>query len=101
VPLDRQQVRSAGGLPLGRYACHYISQYAGPIPTPRSVTILEGGRYQADSGAGQYELDGTTARWTSGPFAAAAARAQVYRDDSGKLAIRYDVEGQTHYCLSD
>ena len=62
---------AAGGLPTGRYACSYRSQYAGDIPTSNAVTILAGGRYQAYGGSGTYAFDaGTgTITWLSGPFA--------------------------------
>ena len=82
VPRAEEPVRSTppranAELPLGRYACSYRSEYAGDIPTSKSVTILDGGRYEAYGASGTYELDAPsgTVRWKSGPLAAPGVRA--------------------------
>ena len=76
-----------GGLPLGRYACSYRSQYAGEIPTGNSIAITSGGRYQAYGGDGTYELDPRTGTvdWT-GPLGRADVRA-TFGERNGRPAI--------------
>lgn len=97
----------AGGLPVGRYVCHYVSPYAGPMPTGQAVTILDGGRYRAlDGGTGTYAFDAgaQTVSWRSGPFAAGGISAAFYRAD-GRPAIRVVVgdpssdPGATNFCV--
>lgn len=60
----------AGGLPAGTYHCTYASQYAGPMPTGRSIEIVDGGRYVAWGGAGEYAAGGSSVQWRSGPLSA-------------------------------
>ena len=60
---------SPAELPRGRYACSYRSEYAGDIPTGKSITIGAGGRYQAYDGSGTYTLDtGSGAVQWTGPL---------------------------------
>ena len=100
-----EQSPAAGGLPTGRYACSYRSQYAGDIPTSKGVTILAGGRYQGYGGSGTYEIDAGTqeVRWLSGPFAEPDVRA-TFGEVHGRPAITVvgggaaeDPDG-TNYC---
>ena len=95
-----------GGLPTGRYACSYRSQYAGDIPTSKGVTILAGGRYQAYGAAGTYAYDAgsQTVQWLTGPFADPDVRA-TFGELHGRPAITVvgggaaeDPEG-TNYCM--
>ena len=92
-------------LPIGRYACSYRSQYAGDIPTDKSVTIIAGGRYHAYGAAGTYTLDPGTGNvtWT-GPLGAADVRA-TFGKRNGQPAITVVGGGasedpdRTNYCV--
>lgn len=65
------------GLPVGRYACSYLSPYAGEMPTGKAVTVRDAARYEAYGASGTYAFDpqARTVRWLSGPLAAAGVRA--------------------------
>jgi hypothetical protein len=63
-------------LPIGRYSCTYRSQYAGDIPTDKSITIMAGGRYRAYGKDGTYAVDAAamTVKWI-GPLGEGDVRA--------------------------
>lgn len=73
--------RQGGGLPAGTYQCNYESQYAGPIPTGRSIEIVDGGRYVAWGTAGEYAGDDRAVQWRTGPLAAQGVTASFARPD--------------------
>jgi hypothetical protein len=64
-------------LPRGRYACSYRSQYAGDIPTGKSITISSRNKYEAYGSVGTYTLDPATGSvtWT-GPLGKADVQAK-------------------------
>jgi hypothetical protein len=99
---------AGGGLPMGRYTCSYVSPYAGEIPTAKTVTIFEGGRYQSfDGGSGTYDFNqgARSVHWRSGPFAGNGVVAEFFRRDDGKPALKIAPAGgsnepsQTNYCV--
>ena len=79
---------ASGGLPVGRYVCSYRSQYAGDIPTGKSITIRTGGRYAAYDGTGTYTRDTNTENleWT-GPLGDGDVRA-TFEKHNGQPAIK-------------
>jgi len=105
-PVPASTARPDAGLPLGRYACSYRSEYAGDIPTSASVTIQSGGRYVGYGAAGTYEVDGAsgTVRWMTGPLATAGVRATyAQRNNQSVITVvggpAASDPGQTNTCV--
>jgi hypothetical protein len=73
--------QAAGGLLAGRYDCSYNSQYVGEVPNGRTIEILDGGRYKAWGGSGNYARQGSGIEWLSGPLA------------QGGVSVAYAEEG--------
>jgi hypothetical protein len=87
-PRPPNPVPTGGGLPTGRYECSYRSPYAGDIPTSRTVVILDGGRYQAWGGSGNYSRSAGSLQWTSGPFAQRGVSVTFTNDGGGVLVVK-------------
>lgn len=94
---------AAGGLPVGKYNCHYTSMMT--VIAAGSVTILPGGRYQyLNGGTGSYAFDraANSLRWLSGPFAGSGVTGEfTYRDD-GRPLIRLrggNFDSHTNRCV--
>ena len=104
-PRETRATTTGPELPLGRYACSYHSQYAGDIPTEKSITIIAGGRYRAYGSDGTYSLNPTSmvVEW-AGPLGDDGVRA-TFGKRNGRPAITVvgggasDDPDRTNYCV--